>query len=168
MSRQSDTSCLRRALPAFTLVELVVIIVVLSVLAGVAVPKYIDLSTRARVSMTARSWGVLMRAVNQYMIDNNDVPAPNVNDAIMPPQLDAYLMNADFTRTPPVGGMWDYDEWGAYSGGGAGLIVSVSITQSPSPASIFQQIDAAVDDGNLTTGSVIYLTAYPRYTWKVR
>lgn len=157
-----------RLIAAFTLVELIAIIVVLAILAGVAIPKYYDLSTRARVSATGRSWGVLARAVNQYMIDNEDRPAPNVNDALMPPQLDPYLANSDFTRVPPVGGMWDYDEWGAFGGAGVGLVVSVSITQSPAPTSTFQQIDALVDNGNLSTGKVFWLSAYPRYTWRVR
>lgn len=143
-------------------------IVILAVLAGVAIPRYYDLSTRASVARTAASWKVLTRAVNQYMIDNKDQPAPNVNDAIMPPELNAYLNNQDFSRAPPIGGMWDYDEWGAFGGGGAGLIVSVSITQSPAPQSVFQQIDAIVDDGNINTGQVFWLTSYPRYTWRVR
>lgn len=153
---------------AFTLVELIAIIVVLAVLSGVAIPKFIDLSQRAKVSRTAASWKVLTRAVNQYIIDNAGAVPPNVNDALMPPQLDPYLMNSDFTRTPPVGGMWDYDEWAPFSGAGSGLLVSVSITQSSEPAATFQRIDAVVDDGNLSTGMVFYLTTYPRYTWRVR
>ena len=157
-----------RPSPAFTLVELIAIIVVLAVLAGVAIPTFLDLSARAKVSRTAASWKVLSRAVNQYMIDNADAAAPNVNDALMPPQLDPYLINSDFSRTPPVGGMWDYDEWSAFGGAGVGLRVSVSITQSPEPQSIFQRIDAIVDDGNLSTGMVFHLNAYPRYTWRVR
>lgn len=152
----------------FTLVELIAIIVVLAILSGVAIPKVLNLRTRAMVSSTARSWKVLERAVNQYMMDNGNVPPPNVNDALMPPELNAYLSNSDFTRTPPTGGMWDYDEWSAFGGAGVGLSVSVSITQSPEPSSTFQQIDAVVDDGNLATGMVFFLNAYPRYTWKVR
>jgi prepilin-type N-terminal cleavage/methylation domain-containing protein len=37
---------------AFTLIELVAVIVVLAILAGVAIPKYIDYSTNAKVSAT--------------------------------------------------------------------------------------------------------------------
>lgn len=155
-------------LSAFTLVELIVTMVVLAVLAGVAIPQYVDMSNRAKVVATASSWKVLARAVNQYMIDNSDRPAPNVQDGQMPPQISPYLMNQDFTRTPAVGGMWDYDEWGAFGGAGVGLIVSISITQSPASQSTFQQIDAMVDDGNLSAGMVFWLTAYPRYTWRVR
>lgn len=153
----------------FTLVELVAMIVVLAILAGVAIPKYIDYSTRAKVVATASAWKVLTRAVNEYMIANADQCPPNVNDAIMPPQLVPYISNDEIaTSKPAVGGMWDYDEWGMYGGGGVGLRVSISITQSPAPQSTFQQIDALVDDGNVTTGMMFYLNSYPRYTWRVR
>lgn len=152
----------------FTMIELLVIIVVLGILAGVAIPKYIDYSERARASATAYSWRILTRALNQYIIDNSGAIPPNVNDALMPPQLTPYFHLEEYTRKPPVGGMWDYDEWSNFGGGGAGLIVSVSVTQSPAPASTFQCIDAIVDDGNTSTGMMFFLTAYPRYTWKVR
>ncbi len=157
-----------RSRSGFTLIELVAIVVVLAILSGVAIPKYIDYSERARVASTAYSWRVLTNALNQYIIDNSGAIPPNVQDAQMPPALTPYFTLSEYTRTPPVGGMWDYDEWSNFAGGGAGLIVSVSITQSPAPSSTFQRIDAIVDDGNTSTGMVFFLTSYPRHTWKVR
>lgn len=153
---------------AFTLIELIAVIVVLALLAVVAIPKFFDWRTRAQVTSTAASWKVLTRAVGQYMMDNRETAPPNVNDGIMPPQLNAYLANTDFERPPAVGGLWDYDEWSSYGGGGAGLTASVSITGSTAPQATFQLIDAAIDDGNINTGAVFYLTAYPRYTWRVK
>ncbi len=153
----------------FTLVELIVIIVVLAVLGGVAIPKYIDFSQRAKVTATAATWKMLTRAVNEYMLMNGDVPPPNVNDGIMPAELKPYFSNDEIaTRPPAIGGMWDYDEWSAYGWAGVGMRVSISVTQSPAPQSTFQQIDAMVDDGNINTGMMFYLSTYPRYTWKVR
>ncbi|MBY0310833.1 MAG: prepilin-type N-terminal cleavage/methylation domain-containing protein [Phycisphaerales bacterium] len=157
-----------RSRDGFTLMELLVMIVVLAILAGVAIPKYFDYSERARISSTAYSWRILTRALNQYIIDNSGTIPPNVNDGLMPPELTPYFTLSEYTRTPPVGGMWDYDEWSNFGGGGAGLIVSVSITQSPAPLSTFQRIDAIVDDGNTSTGMVFFLPSYPRYTWRVR
>ncbi len=151
----------------FTLVELIAVIVILAILSAVVVPRYFAFSDRARITSTVASWKVLTRAVNQYIIDNGAIP-PNVNDALMPTQLNPYLAQADFTKSPAVGGMWDYDEWGNFNGGGAGLLVSVSITQSTSPQSVFLEIDRMVDDGNLATGNILSLTTYPRYTWRVR
>lgn len=165
LGRSSGMGLYRRA---FTLIELIVIIVVLAILSGVAIPKYVDYSHRAKVTATAATWKMMTRAVNQYMMMNNNIAPPNVNDAMMPPQLIPYFTNEDFKATPPIGGMWDYDEWGNYNGGGVGMIVSISITQSPAPQSTFVDIDKMVDDGNINTGMLFYLNSYPRYTWKVR
>ncbi|MCX5688401.1 MAG: hypothetical protein NTV94_01180, partial [Planctomycetota bacterium] len=137
-------------------------------LSAVAIPSFMDIGTRAKVTATAGTWKVLTRAVNQYLIDNGGRVPPNVNDGIMPPQLEAYLTNSDFKSTPAIGGMWDYDEWSGFSGGGAGLTVSVSLTQSSASTATFQQIDALIDDGNVSTGALIYLSMYPRYTCRVR
>lgn len=157
-----------RSTQAFTLVELIVIIVVLAILAGAAIPRYYDYSQKAKVTATAATWKMMTHALNQYMMMNNDATPPNVQDAQMPPQLVPYFINEDFKKTPPIGGMWDYDEWSGYNGGGVGMRASISITQSPAPQSTFQQIDAMVDDGNINTGMMFYLNSYPRYTWKVR
>ena len=46
----------------FTLIELVMVIVILAILAAVAVPRYIDLATDARINATKASLGAL-RAV---------------------------------------------------------------------------------------------------------
>lgn len=153
----------------FTLIELIVIIVVLAVLAGVAIPKYTDYSQRAKITATAATWKMFTRAVNEYMAFNEDIPPPNVNDAIMPPELKPYFSNDEIASSKPaIGGAWDYDEWGPFGGAGVGLRVSISITQSTAPQSTFQQIDAMVDDGNINTGMMFYLNSYPRYTWRVR
>lgn len=159
---------MRPAARAFTLIELIVIIIVLAVLAGVAIPKYVDYSQKAKVTATAATWKMMTRALNEYLIMNRDVPPPNVQDAEMPPQLVPYFTSEDFKLAPPIGGMWDYDEWGQFNGGGVSMSVSISLTQSPAPQSTFLEIDRMVDNGNINTGMLFYLNAYPRYTWKVR
>jgi prepilin-type N-terminal cleavage/methylation domain-containing protein len=58
--------CARRA---FTLVELVAVIVVLAVLAGVAVPKYFDHTNRAKTSAALGALGGMRTAINTYMLN---------------------------------------------------------------------------------------------------
>ena len=152
----------------FTLIELLAVIVVLSVLSAVAIPAFMNIGVKAKVTATAGTWKVLTRAVNQYLMDSGGRVPANVVDGVMPPGLEPYLSNSDFRSTPAVGGMWDYDEWSAYGGAGAGLTVSVSLTQSTASAATFQQIDAIIDDGNTSTGALFYLQTYPRYTCRVR
>jgi MSHA pilin protein MshA len=51
---------------AFTLVELIVIIVVLAILSGVAIPKYIDYTTSAKASAAKATLGAVRSAVANF------------------------------------------------------------------------------------------------------
>ena len=51
---------------AFTLVELIVVIVILAVLSGVAIPKYFNYRDKARESTAAANRAALSTAINQW------------------------------------------------------------------------------------------------------
>lgn len=55
---------------AFTLVELIVVIVVLGVLAGVAIPKYYDYTTAARTSADEASIAGINEALSHAYLDH--------------------------------------------------------------------------------------------------
>lgn len=56
----------RRRSAAFTLIELIAVIIVLAILAGVAVPKYFDYTDRARTSALQGSLGNIRSAVSNF------------------------------------------------------------------------------------------------------
>jgi len=60
-------SRVRTARRAFTLVELIAVIVVLSILAGVAVPKYFDHANRARTAATLGALGGVRTALASFL-----------------------------------------------------------------------------------------------------
>src|SRR4029077_9339667 len=51
---------------AFTLIELIVVIVVLAILAGVAIPKYIDYTSNAKASATRGVLGGVRSAIANF------------------------------------------------------------------------------------------------------
>lgn len=55
--------------PAFTLVELVVVIVVLAILGGVAIPTLFNTSDKAREATAAGNRATLAAALNQFRLD---------------------------------------------------------------------------------------------------
>jgi len=54
---------------AFTLIELIAVIVVLAVLSGVAIPKYFDYAARARTSALQGSLGNIRAGIANYFAD---------------------------------------------------------------------------------------------------
>ena len=60
----------RTARGAFTLVELIVIIVVLAILSGVAIPKYIDYTANAKSSAAKATLGAVRTAVSLYYVNS--------------------------------------------------------------------------------------------------
>jgi prepilin-type N-terminal cleavage/methylation domain-containing protein len=55
-----------RAARAFTLIELIAVIVVLAILAGVAVPRYFDYTARARTSSIQATLGNVRSAIQNF------------------------------------------------------------------------------------------------------
>lgn len=59
----------------FTLVELIAVIVVLSIIAGVALAKYVDVSTRARLAAYLAHANTMCQTLRQYEIDTDGASA---------------------------------------------------------------------------------------------
>jgi len=61
----------RHARRAFTLIELVAVMVVLAILAGVAIPKYFDYADRARASSLQGALGGVRTAVANFLTNSS-------------------------------------------------------------------------------------------------
>lgn len=102
--------------PAFTLVELIVVIVVLAILSGVAVVKYHDASKKAaaaaaRAHCRIFSNGMLAWERDSVHDDPNEVTQFTSADYEIVP-LTSYFSDNPFTA---LGGNWNYIYYGAYS-----------------------------------------------------
>lgn len=111
---------------AFTLVELIAVIVVLAILSGVAIPKYFDYAAKAKESSTKATLGAVRAAIANFyansivntgtaayptlaelqtigVVLNEDIPAnPYSNSRV--------IQAATWAATPPVAGAagWSY------------------------------------------------------------
>lgn len=144
---------------AFTLVELIAVIVVLAILAGVAIPKYFDYSTRARASALSGSLKVMQQAIHAYNRDSRGWPA-DVNPRICPPEIVNYMEPGVWTALTPVGTTYDYENWSTPQWGWPTPVVGVSVRNGSGGAlsgdatAVIQLVDAQIDDGAPTTGSL--------------
>lgn len=111
---------------AFTLIELIVVIVVLAVLSAVAIPKYIDYSANAKLSACKGILGDTRTAIANFYANAavSGVPAyPTLvqlqtNGTVLtetvpanPYNGSAVIAAATWNATPPVSGNngWNYD-----------------------------------------------------------
>ncbi len=64
----------RVAAPAFTLIELLIVVAIISILASIAVPNFLEAQTRARVSRVLADMTTMRLAIESYQIDNREYP----------------------------------------------------------------------------------------------
>lgn len=60
----------------FTLIEILVVIVILGILAGLIVPRVMDRPDQARVVAAKSDIGAIMNALKLYKLDNGSYPSP--------------------------------------------------------------------------------------------
>jgi prepilin-type N-terminal cleavage/methylation domain-containing protein len=86
-------------LRAFTLIELLIVIGILSLLSGLAVPTYMESLTRARVSKSKSDLRMFALGVESYFIDNAKYPIPDDFNGV-PILEDVYDIDPLDTRIP--------------------------------------------------------------------
>ncbi len=89
-------SSVSKARRAFSLVELVVVVLIIGILAAVAAPKMFDTSTKAKESATKASLSIVRNAIELYNAENGTYPA---SSAVLPAALANYI-KGPFPKSP--------------------------------------------------------------------
>ena len=106
----------------FTFVELMTVIIILGLLAGIAILKYIDLRNAARAAEVAGDFRTVMVAAYNYYSDHNDWP-PDGAAGVVPPSLVQYLPGSFRFDKPEY--TLDFDNM---SRGGPNSVVGVTLS----------------------------------------
>ena len=136
-----------RARSAFTLVEMLIVVVILAIVAAIVIPsvRVHQDDSEARVFISN-----LRHACDQFILykqDTGDYPN-DVTPGIMPDGMAERLTALPWTSPTPIQGQWDWDfqQFGHTAG--------VSVFQPDrTEETMAQQVDAFLDDGNLLTGA---------------
>jgi prepilin-type N-terminal cleavage/methylation domain-containing protein len=69
---------------AFTLIELLIVVAIISILASIAVPNFVEAQTRAKCARIAADMRTLMVGLESYMVDHNTYPVRFTDDEVLP------------------------------------------------------------------------------------
>ena len=110
----------------FTMIELMTVIIILGLLSGIAILKYLDLRNQARAAEVAGDFRTVMVAAYGYYSDHNDWP-PDGAPGVIPPSLVQYLPGS-FQFSKPEWTL-DFDNLGM---GGPDYVVGVTVSTANS------------------------------------
>lgn len=83
--------------PAFTLIELLIVVAIIAILAAIAVPNFLEAQTRSKVSRVKADMRSLGTAIQTYYVDHNSYPP---NNALNPADPLGLLFNTRAMLVP--------------------------------------------------------------------
>jgi len=149
-------SCRRNSQAGFTLVELGVVVLIISVLMAIAMQAFRKYSMRTRSSIVLNDFRVIAGAMQSY---NQEFAAwpPTTAAGTMPTAMQGYLKQANWTQPTPIGG---YYTWATNSLQGGTRYQAVIIISTAKGNKIttdsgqLTDIDKKGDNGNTATGNI--------------
>jgi len=84
MQHTTDNQCAPNRFRAFTLVELLIVVVILGILATVVIPMFTDAATDAKSTMLKSLLKGIRSAMERYKIDHGEYPITGIADQTLP------------------------------------------------------------------------------------
>lgn len=134
----------------FSLIEIIVVVTIIGVLCGIALPAYQKLQRRSINTRMVNELRVAAGALEFYVTEKGGWPPDGAG--AWPVELTGYLPPPDRWNKPtPIGGSWS---WALDIEGAAAALRINNYTIETSQA---QDLDGMLDDGNLGTGHLFTL-----------
>ena len=140
----------------FTLVEIMIVVVIIGLLAALAIPAFQRVQRASQNARVINDWRVFSQAFEVYNTLNGSWPN-NVGPGVIPTlpvPMTGDFKAATWQAATAIGGRWNWDN-SLGSGGTAGISISLFICDAAQLA----EIDAKVDDGDLTTGDFVQVSS---------
>jgi prepilin-type N-terminal cleavage/methylation domain-containing protein len=134
---------------AFTLIEILIVVVILGILAGIVMSQFIDVAGESRRTAFVNSAQIFSAAARRYELDYGEYPASKAGE--LPNGFGDYIQSNRWMAATPLGGKWEA------LANKSGVTSAIGIHyggKSPDhdPATM-QLIDEMADDGDLDTGA---------------
>jgi prepilin-type N-terminal cleavage/methylation domain-containing protein len=132
---------------AFSLVEVMIVIVILVDLALIALPAFERARKQAQNSRLSSDLRVATSAFEMYATENTSYP-PEAARAVLPNGMGQYLRGVRWTTRNSIGAYWDWDYNQSYAKAAVCVDSDVNIDSVQ-----MTNVDTQVDNGVLATGS---------------
>jgi len=146
----------RRSSRGFSLLELSVTCFIISVVASLAVPAYIQVQLSARSAAVINDIRVFASAFQNYAHDKANWPPADETPGVIPAGMAPYLSATNWERATPIGGLYTWARDSMQSGQRyqAVLVIStVGENRVTADRKQLVEIDRKIDDGDLDTGN---------------
>jgi prepilin-type N-terminal cleavage/methylation domain-containing protein len=140
---------------AFTLVEIMVVVVIIGLLAAAGIPSYRHITMRSKVTALENDLRQFATVIQAYTLQNGQWPADG-DPQVVPAEL-VNTLPANFIYITPIGGVykWNYDVSADGIAAKAALIVQTASGNAVSDdEEMLTILDKQMDDGDLTTGLI--------------
>ena len=132
---------------AFTLVEILIVVVILGIIGAVVVPSFANATEPARQSTFVTNMKSYADAVQIHRARNGSYPEDGAS-GFLPPDLDELISPDEWEGVTPIGGVWDTED----VGDDYGIGIHFDGTGETRDNTYMTEIDELFDDGDLSTG----------------
>ncbi len=145
---------------AFTLVEILIVVVILGILAAIVVPQFSSASEESRRAAFVTELQVFVGAAEHYAAREGSW-VPDGPSGVCPDEFRSYIDDADFEAGTPVLGVWDTER--NDSGVTSAVGVHFDNGGEAKDDAYMTLVDELFDDGDLNTGMFQKLAANRYY-----
>lgn len=134
---------------AFTLVEILIVVVIIGILAAIIVPQFSSATDASRRASFTGSLKSMSDSMVMYYTRTLDFPEDAASGRL-PPSLIGYMRIEQFEKPTPLGGVWDVerDRNGVVSAIGVHFNSPLAVGDD----AVMSEVDAIFDDGDVETG----------------
>ena len=133
---------------AFTLVEIMIVVVIIGLLAALALPAFQRVRQRSLATRIANDFRQFSSAFQRYALEYGTWPAATVIDGDTPSDMPTGYLPVGWSQTSPMGGGYTW----------SGNSSRIRLKNTNATDEVMQQVDAILDDGDLATGKFSRMT----------
>ncbi|MEM1099454.1 MAG: type II secretion system protein [Planctomycetota bacterium] len=138
----------RGAVRAFTLVEILIVVVILGILASIVMAQFANAFGDAERVAFATDLRAYLKGAEAFYLDTSAYP-PATATGVVPTGFENYVDAGRWVHPTPIGGHWDVE----FENLGVTSALGVHFDDGAMPGTdLLEELDTTIDDGDLTTG----------------